>query len=363
MRRLASLVLALSAVALGLQLPAAAAPAAPAHTGLGIALLDGPANLVKDPRSHIYVIDHVVPGTQFTRHVQVTNDTGAPAQISLYSDAAVIKGGSFVPQTGHTGNDLTSWMTVTPTSLHLAQGERATVAAHFAVPTNATGGERYGVIFAEIPGHAVTGGFSVASRVGIRVYLDVSAGAAPRSDFRITTLTAGRLPDGRPTVSSAVQNTGGRALDMSGQLWLRKGPGGLSAGPFPVQLGTTLGVGQTEPVRVVLDKSLPAGPWLAHLELQSDLIRHAAEATITFPATAGTSAAPVPAKAVSLARNRNVLIPVALGLIALALIGLILFFLWRRRRRDDDEEERGGKTPPVVPAQRGAAVDRLRSHR
>jgi hypothetical protein len=82
-------------------------------------------------------------------------------------------------------------------------------------------------------------------------------------------------------VLATVHNTGGRALDMSGTLQLLAGPGGLSAGPFPVTLGTTLAIDDTEPVTIALDKRLPAGPWDARITLRSGLIERSARATIT----------------------------------------------------------------------------------
>lgn len=338
------------------------AQAAPAHVGLTIQLLDGPASLEKDPRAHAYVIDHVVPGATFVRHVAVYNDTGAAQHILIYPDAAAIDRGSFIPAPGHSSSELTDWITVTPSSVDLQQGQRVTASVAFNVPKDASRGERYGVVFAELPAKP-TEGVSLASRVGVRVYLDVGSGGAPPSDFAITTLTGARDPDGFPLVTASVKNTGGRALDMSGQLWLKNGPGGLSAGPFPAQLGTTLGIGQEEPVTVKLDKRLPAGPWLAHLELQSDLIKHAAEATITFPTQAGTVGKTVKAKAVPLTKNKQVLGIVAGSIIGLVLVGILifLFLLWKRRGDDEDDDKRRSG-PPNIPQSRAkeSLRDRVR---
>jgi hypothetical protein len=138
-------------------------------------------------------------------------------------------------------------------------------------------------------------------------------------------------------VTAQVHNTGGRALDMTGSLKLSAGPGGLSAGPFPARLGTTLAPGQTEPVTVLLDKSVPNGPWTARIDLQSGLLKRAAEGTILFPTAAGTTSAPVKAKNVSLAKNRNFLVPLAILLLFGIAIG-IFFLFWKRRKRDEDEE-------------------------
>ncbi|MEP6526913.1 MAG: hypothetical protein ABJA86_07080 [Nocardioidaceae bacterium] len=44
---------------------------------------------------------------------------------------------------------------------------------------------------------------------------------------------------------------------------------------------------------VPLARGLPAGPWLARIDLHSGLVDVTAQATITFPAEPGTSSAPV----------------------------------------------------------------------
>jgi hypothetical protein len=160
-------------------------------------------------------------------------------------------------------------------------------------------------------------------------------------------------------VLAQVHNVGGRAIDLSGSLKLLGGPGGLTAGPFPAKLGTTLAPGQSEPVTVILDKSLPSGPWTARIVLQSDLVKRAAKAMITFPAGDGVAGPPVRAVPVPVGKSRQVVTWLALVLIVLAAIALLLW-LWRRRRRDDDDRGRGTDPVPAVPAQR-AAVERLRN--
>ena len=167
-----------------------------------------------------------------------------------------------------------------------------------------------------------------------------------------------RTDDGQPAVLAQVHNTGGRAIDLGGSLRLRGGPGGLTAGPFPAKLGTTLAPGQSEPVTVILDKSLPAGPWTARIVLQSDLEKRAAKATITFPAADGVVGSPVKAVPDQSSKTQW-LLPAAIGLLALLVIALLLW-LWRRRRRKDDDDKRDPQPAPSVPSQR-AAVERLRN--
>jgi hypothetical protein len=197
------------------------------------------------------------------------------------------------------------------------------------------------VILAELPARRNSSGVAVASRVGIRVYLDVGGPRPPKSDFVVDTLQASRRADGTAVVTAQVHNTGARALDMRGSLSMRDGPDGLSAGPYPATLGTTLAPGQTEPVTVLLGKSIRGGPWTARLTLTSGLLERRVEGKLTFPEAAGSSAPPVKAKDIPLAKDKRVLIPLALGLIGIVLA--LLFFLWllgklprRRRKKDED---------------------------
>jgi hypothetical protein len=352
---LRSLIVAGALVASATSAYAAPAPSpSPKYPGLGIGLTQFPSKLANDPRARIYVIDHLKRGAVITRSFQVSNGTPYALDISLYAAASQIVKGSWSPLDGRTQNELSRWTTVAPAALHLASGQKAQAQLKVSVPADATDGERYAVVWAQatMPG---SGAVHEVARVGIREYISVGTGAGPATNFTIDTLTAARTPDGQPEVLAQVHNTGGRAIDLSGALTLDKGPGGLSAGPFPAKLGTTLAPGESEPVTVLLDKALPAGPWHARIELQSDLLKRAAEGTITFPSGAGQEASPVAATSVPLTKNRNVLVPVAIGLILALLAGLFLFLLWKRRRRKEDDEEQGkggAGTPPAIPGQR-----------
>ena len=165
------------------------------------------------------------------------------------------------------------------------------------------------------------------NRVGIRIYLSVGPGGEPASDFAVSSLTAKRDPDGTPIVTAQVRNTGGRALDLAGELRLAEGPGGLSGGPFPAELGTTLGVGNAAPVTILLDKQLPNGPWQANLVLKSGLLERSATAEITFP-DAGRKGKAVPLRS----GDRSGPGLLLAGLAALLLLALLAFLLRRRRR-------------------------------
>ena len=345
------------------------APAIPAysatgsnHPGLGIRLLEAPTALADDPRAHIYIIDHIPQGTTIQRKIEVSDGTTSPLDVSLYAAASQITNGLWSPNSGHQQNELSQWTTVTPSTVHLSPGQSAVVEATIKVPADAVSDERYAVIWAQagIPGK---GPVHEVARAGIRVYLSVGHGAAPPTNFSIDSLTGARTKDGHPEVLAQVHNTGGRAIDLNGSLRLLNGPGGLTAGPFQAKLGTTLAPGESEAVTVILNKSLPAGPWNARISLQSDLIKRAATGTITFPVADGAVGKSV--KAVPVKSKNTWLMPAAIALVALLLIGVLLF-LWRRRKdKDDGDMPRTGRPTPSVPAQRAkpgeSATDRLRS--
>jgi hypothetical protein len=260
-------------------------------TGIGIQLVDVPAATADDPRARAYIIDHLAPGSVIERRILVTNGTGSPLDVTVYPAAASIKNGEFLAAKGHTPNDLSTWTSATPFSLELSPHEKSFVHVTIQVPSNAAPGETYAVVWAEVTTPPSTpGGLTQVSRVGIRIYLSIGPGGDPASDFDIMSLTAARDNNDAPMVQASIRNTGGRALDLSGELTLSEGPGGLSAGPFQITVGTTLGIGQTEPVSVSLNEQLPDGPWLATIKVESGLTKRTAKATLTFPSGPGSGA-------------------------------------------------------------------------
>jgi hypothetical protein len=331
-----ALVAALTGVSVQLAAtPASAVPGVNCPPGLGIGLREKPKALADDPRASHYVIDFVRPGTTFSRKVIICNGDNSPIHVDLYAAGASIHGGTF-DIAAKPGNDaISTWVSVAPTSLDLPAGGSEIVEATFKVPADAPKGEFYGAVVAARPPSSK--GIAIAARAAVRVYLDVGEGGMPASNFRIDSLTAGRADDGSPYVLAQVTNTGHRAIDLTGNLRLTKGPGGLSAGPFPANVGTTLAPGQSSPVTIPLDKALPAGPWLATLDMRSGLLERKAQATITFPTGSGEKAAPVAAKSVPLTKNRDVIVPIAIFLLLFLLI-LLLLVLWRRRKRKDEGE-------------------------
>jgi LPXTG-motif cell wall-anchored protein len=305
--------------------PAAASTAAPspalqaaAAGSIGSRLVDVPVMARDDPRARLYIVDHLAPGTVIHRRIEVSNTTASTAHILLYAAAATIANGSFLGADGHTPNDLSTWTSVRPGAPDVPAGGRVTATVTIAVPRNAAPGEQYGVVWAETRSVPSAGGaITQVSRVGIRIYLSVGSGGPPAANFTIDSLTAKRSPGGRPVVLATVHNTGGRALDINGTLQLLAGPGGLSAGPFPANLGITLAIGDTEPVTIALDKRLPAGPWDARVTLHSGLLERSARGTLTFPDT-GTS---------------HALYLAIAGLVVLLVLGIAALLVVIRRRR------------------------------
>lgn len=301
---------------------------------VGIRIVDVPTTRADDPRARQYVVDHVAPGTTISRRVEVSNDTPSSQVVQLYPAAASIVGGNIQFGEGRAANDLTGWTKVDPPEVRPAAGGKVMATVTIDVPAGASPGERYGVVWAEVASPPPAGGGVTAiNRVGVRMYLSVGPGGEPASDFAISDFQAQRTPEGTPQLAATVRNTGGRAVDLSGQLRLSNGPGGLSAGPFDAKLGTTLGLGQSAPVLVSLDPAIPAGPWDARIVLRSGTIERGAEATITFPAAPASASVPV----ATAGRSKGSAVPIAaagVGALAAVASGVLLYRRAGRRKRN-----------------------------
>ncbi|WFF01840.1 hypothetical protein [Micromonospora sp. WMMD964] len=292
--------------------------------GVGIRLLDAPVDRRDDTRAYKYIVDHVKPGTTIKRRVEVRNSSEIHRKVTLYAAAASVSENGFEFAPDRTENELSSWISVSPTEEALAPDEEVEALATITVPSAAEAGERYAVVWAEVPG---TDGSDVRSvgRVGIRVYLSVGPGGEPPSGFDVGPLTGGRDAEGTPFVTAEVRNTGRRALDLAGELRLSDGPGGLAAGPVKVEAGT-LPLDGRATVRVLLDRRLPDGPWAATLALASGWTKRTATGAVTF--------GPVPAGASSEDQSRQLLTG---GLVASGLVlTFLVVYVYRRRLRTQE---------------------------
>jgi hypothetical protein len=302
-----------------------AAPVAGARAAtvgaIGVQLLEVPLAAASDPRARLYIIDRLPPGATIHRRIEISNTTASTVHVVCYPAAAAISQGVFAGAAAHTANELSTWTSVLPATSDIPAGGHAIATVTIAVPRDVPPGEQYGVVWAETrSAPSAGGGITQVSRVGIRLYLSIGPGGATASKFTIDSLTGKRSPDGQPVVVASVHNTGGRALDMSGTLQLSAGPGGLSAGPFPANLGSALAIGATEPITIMLDKRLPDGPWNALVTLRSGLLERSARATISFPATGTPS-------------SRYLTYLIIAGLVILVLVGIVAARLITRRRR------------------------------
>lgn len=255
--------------------------------GFGIRLLDAPTDRADDPRAHIYIVDHLAPGTTIVRHVEVSNTTATPAMVSMYAAGARVDGDGFGVDPGRTGNELSSWVKVEPGTVELPARTAATVTITVVVPSRATAGERYAVVWAQPAPPRIPGQVTVINRVGVRLYLDIGPGGEPPTNFAISNVAAGRGEDGAPYVAATVRNTAVRALDLLGTLRLSDGPDGLTAPLVTVPSGRTVGRGGSVRLMIPVARGLPLGPWTAHLELSSGLIHHTASVRLMFPASPG----------------------------------------------------------------------------
>ncbi|UYQ60132.1 peptidase [Streptomyces peucetius] len=269
---------------LGAVAPVAAEP--PRRTSddlaVGIRLVDAPVSRRDDERAHRYIVDHIRPGQQIRRRIAVTNLADTRHRVQLYPGAAAVHKDGFTFAHGRGGNELTRWVTLERSELVLEPDETATVWTEITVADDATGGEHYGVIWAQIsPDPDPSKQVRQAARAGVRIYLSVGPGGEPPSDFRIDNLTGARAANGAPMVTARVKNTGGRALDLAGKLTLSNGPGGASAGPFNAKAGT-IGPGRSTVATTPLDPGLPAGKWTARLTLTSGLVTRENAGSITI---------------------------------------------------------------------------------
>ncbi|MBM7086155.1 MULTISPECIES: hypothetical protein [Micromonospora] len=253
---------------------------------IGIQLLEASADRRDDPRARVYIVDHMTPGSGMVRRLAVTNDSPGPQKITMSVGAAEIRDNQFVAASDPNGNELPEWVHLDQPSFVAPPYSTTTLRVTVEIPPSAPRGERYGAIWASVasttpdPGR---GTVQKINRAGIRIYLDVGPGGEPPSDFEIDDLVPGRTDKGLPVVRATVRNTGERALDLSGKLWLSDGPGGLSAGPFGVTVGTTVPPGGTAHAEVLLGRQLPDGPWRARLRLESGRLHRELTGEITFP--------------------------------------------------------------------------------
>ncbi|WP_278312618.1 hypothetical protein [Lolliginicoccus levis] len=288
MRRLLPLVIAATLLA-----PVSAVHAQPVpepgptdNPGLGIRLMEVPLHLQDDPRAQVYVIDNLEAGDSFDRRLEISNRTGATQDVDLYVGAADVDAqDGFKVADGAGANELTEWAELDTSEVTLEDRENAEIVLSIDVPEEAEDGERYGVVWAEMTSERPEEGGAIAvNRVGVRIYLAIGDAEALPADFTITGMTPRRTSEGVAELVVDIDNTGGRAVDITGSLDLADGPGGIRLDTVRSSQAT---VPAGEPGQVVfaLSDTLPNGPWQATVTLASGLLERTTTAEVTFPDT------------------------------------------------------------------------------
>ncbi|WFR65750.1 hypothetical protein P9139_11205 [Curtobacterium flaccumfaciens] len=300
---------------------------ASAEAGLGIRLLDVPREQAHDPRAREYITESAEPGTVVHRRLRITNTTGSAQDVRLYTTAATISGGAFdVSRTDQ--NELSRWTTLDRADAVVHDDDSVDVGVDVVIPRDASGGERFAVIWAEMrSGDA--GAVRLVNRVGVREYIDVTAGQRASPDFAIGTVESRRDGSGVPIVVAKVRNTGSLAVDLTGRLTLSDGPGMTTAGPFSAARTTTLAAGQTSTLRFRTSDALPQGSWTATVTAQSGTVTRTATAKVVIESagTAGGSGA-------------TVRIAAAIGVALVVAVTVTVLIRRRRRGRTTSETTR-----------------------
>jgi uncharacterized cupredoxin-like copper-binding protein len=275
LRRFGALAALLMFVATG-----AVAAAGPPEGSVGIRLLDAPVDRAADPRARVYIVDHLAPGTTISRRVAVNNATDAEQAIQLYPGAFRLDDGEVTALPRGRVNDIVRWTTVDPQQVTLAPGQSAEATVTIAVPPDASPGERYGVVWAELP-PTTSDGVTAVNRVGVRTYLSVGEGGEPASDFTIGRLRGGPAPDGFQQVTAEITNTGGRAIDVTGELTLSERV--TTVGPFQPET-LTLAPGERGTLVVPIRPRTTRGRWNAELVATTGTVEHTATGRVRLPA-------------------------------------------------------------------------------
>ena len=307
-----------------------AAQAAPLSGGIGIRLSGVPTDSSSDPFARLYIIDRLAPGTSIRRQVEVSNSTQSTANVAIYAAGASLGDDGFTFAPGHIQDQLSSWTSMSRDVVSLLPGADASETVTVEVPKDASSGEDYAVIWAQVSAPSADAGVTLVNRVGVRMYVSIGLGGTPPPNFTVAALNAQRSVTGTPFVAATVHNSGQGPLDISGSLTLSKGPGGIRGGPFPVTLGSLVAPGGSELATVVLERGFPNGPWKAVIRLTSGGTFRSATATLTFPGVA--SAVP--------ARSHLPILVISVLLVLLASVAVVLLLLRRRHRSEESSWRR-----------------------
>ena len=143
--------------------------------GLGVRLINIPSDVLANPLSTVYIVNHLLPSTVVYAHLELSNTTKTVMVVNLYPGAATNIKGNFLPTNPGITNDLTSWTSVTPSTAVIPANGYVSVTVKIMVPDVVLPGERFGLIWASIGSSSNPSALTTVNRVGIRMYLPVGA--------------------------------------------------------------------------------------------------------------------------------------------------------------------------------------------
>ncbi len=184
-----SLLLALATVALVVPIGPAGAAVDGCEgmpPGLGARLMEVPTQLADNPRAQSRIIDEVQPGATIERTVRFSNgETDRALDLRIATLPAAVEGGAFLIDTAGADGELADWVSTDQQETTLGPCEFIDVHATIQVPGDAEAGERYAAVTAAHVPDADGAGVAVASRIGIRIYLQVAGPEPATSDLSL----------------------------------------------------------------------------------------------------------------------------------------------------------------------------------
>ena len=219
-------------------------------------LLTSPSFEAHNPRALRYIIDYLPAGDSHSRRIAILNQESATSHFTIYPDAARITHGASSATPGITRSELTTWVSIAHPSVTLRPHAAVMDMVTIRVPRKPTRGEHYGVIWVQQVAHARDArGFAIKEVSGSASgsTWPWAGAASPRPISPLPPSPAIAPPSGQPFLTALAHNTGGLAVDLGGTARLTHGPGGTSAGPFPIHQIITLAPGQA--VHVTLSRA------------------------------------------------------------------------------------------------------------
>ena len=168
-----------------------------------------------------FIFSNVTPGSRFKSYVGVTNYSAFPVHFSVYAADGVNtpNGGFDVLNQGKKSVGIGAWTKLAKTEITIPAGTEDSIPFVMSVPTNATPGDHFGGIVAQVSSasQAKSGDkFLLNRRVGTRIYLRVAGHLDPALSVEHVGLdyhgTINPVGSGTATVSYTVSNTGNVAL-------------------------------------------------------------------------------------------------------------------------------------------------------